>query len=65
MKKKEFKEIKQKQIAELGKALESLRARLNDLRFDLSSGKVKNIRELRGAKKSIAQLLTVIQEKQK
>ncbi len=65
MKKKEFKEMRQKQTTELGRELDLLRVRLNDLKFDFSSGKVKNIREAQGVKKSIAQLLTVIKEKQK
>ena len=60
MKKKEFKEIKNKPALELQKELETMRARLNDLRFDLSAGKVKNIREIRAVRRSIAQLLTVI-----
>lgn len=60
MKSKEFKEIKTKPSAELKKELEAMRVRLNGLRLDLSAGKVKNIREIRQVKKSVAQILTLL-----
>lgn len=34
--------------------------RLRQLRFDLVSGKVKNIREIRHLKKDIARILTIL-----
>lgn len=36
------------------------RNRLLNLRFDLAGGRVKNIRELRGTRKDIARILTLL-----
>ena len=63
MKPKEFQQMKTKPPVELKKELETMRVRLNSLKFDLSAGKVKNIREIRGVKKNIAQLLTLLSAK--
>ena len=60
MKSKDFQQLKTKPPVELQKELEAMRVRLNSLKFDLSAGKVKNIREIRGVKKSIAQILTLL-----
>jgi large subunit ribosomal protein L29 len=65
MKRKDFLTVKNKPIPELDKELRELRVRLSDLKFDLSAGKVKNIKEVKQVKKSIAQLLTVKQERSK
>ena len=65
MKKDEFNAIKNKSLEELEKQLSELRARSIDLKFDLASGKVKNISEIQKNKKSIAQLLTVLKERSK
>lgn len=65
MKKDEFNAIKNKSVEELEKQLGELRARSIDLKFDLASGKVKNISEIQKNKKSIAQLLTVLKERSK
>ncbi|MEK7629790.1 MAG: 50S ribosomal protein L29 [Patescibacteria group bacterium] len=60
MKKKEFKTYKEKTIVELKKELGRFRERLVILKFDLAAGKVKNIRDIRAVKKSIAQILTLL-----
>ncbi len=65
MKKNEFIAIKDRSVEELEKQLSELRARSIDLKFDLASGKVKNISEIQKNKKSIAQLLTVLKERSK
>lgn len=44
---------------ELEKEIREFRARLEALRFDLAAGKVKNIKEIKAVRKSIAQLLTL------
>ncbi len=59
------KEIRQKTIEDLRKLEKELREKLRGLRFDLASGKVKNVREIREIKKDIARILTVIREKEK
>ncbi len=53
-------ELRTKTKSELQKLLQDNRERMRQLRFDLASGKVKNIREVRKVKKTIAQILTII-----
>ncbi len=55
-----IKELHQKSKEELQKILQDNREKLRQLRFDLSAGKVKNVREIRKIKKEIAQILTII-----
>ncbi|OGG42968.1 50S ribosomal protein L29 [Candidatus Jorgensenbacteria bacterium RIFCSPLOWO2_12_FULL_42_11] len=64
MKKKNFQEIKNKPVAELQKELVGYRERFRVLKFDLAAGKVKNIREIKEVKKTIAQILTIINNKE-
>ncbi|MDP3725272.1 MAG: 50S ribosomal protein L29 [Nanoarchaeota archaeon] len=63
MKIKELQEWRKKKMEEIRKETEGLRERLVGLRIDLAVGKVKNIREARLVKKSIAQLETIQNEK--
>jgi large subunit ribosomal protein L29 len=56
-------EIRLKTKEELLRDVKELRGKLRDLNFDLSSGKVKNVREIRNIKKDIARILTIIKEK--
>ena len=53
-------EIRQKSKPELQKLLQSLKEKLRQLRFDLSSGKVKNTREIQQVRKDIARILTIL-----
>ncbi|MBI2577398.1 MAG: 50S ribosomal protein L29 [Candidatus Wildermuthbacteria bacterium] len=55
-------EVKSMSEAELQKELAEKRNKLRDLRFDLASGKVKNVREIREIKHRIAQILTSLQQ---
>lgn len=55
----EIKEIRKKSKKELQKMLIDHRERLRNLKFDLASGKVKNVREIRKLKKEIARILTL------
>ena len=55
-------ELKQKSKLELKNLLTNKRERLRVLRFNLASGKVKNIREIRRIKKDIAQILTFLKQ---
>ncbi len=57
-------EIRQKPKEELLKNVKDYREKLRSLRFDLASGKVKNVREIRNIKKDIARILTILKEKQ-
>ena len=65
MKKKQLQSYTARSEGELQKELLEEREKLANLRFDLAAGKVKNIREIRHLKKNIAQLLTLIQKKNK
>lgn len=56
----EISELRQKTKEELQKSLVDSRERLRNLKFDLASGKVKNVREIRNIKKDIARILTII-----
>lgn len=63
MKKKEFQELRKKPVSELQKNLSSEQEKLNNLQFNLSMGKVKNIKEIKKRKKNIAQIMGVVNEK--
>lgn len=52
-------ELRQKSKEELEKFLQDSRERLRQLKFDLASGKVKNIREIRRIRRDIARILTL------
>jgi len=56
-------EIRQKSKKELQELLKSNREKLRQLRFNLTSGKVKNVREIRQIKKDIARILTTLCQK--
>ena len=56
-------ELRQKPKDELEKMLMENREKLRSLRFDLSAGKVKNVREIRLIKKDIARILTLLCQK--
>ncbi len=57
-------EIRQKTPIELNKTLKELREKLRDLRFKLTLNKLKNVREIRGMKKDIAKILTILRQKE-
>lgn len=62
MKTKELQNFRNKPTAELEKELGGYREKLRKLKFDLSAGKVKNIREIKETKKMIARILTFMNE---
>ncbi len=53
-------ELRQGPKEDLKKVLDEKRERLRQLRFDLVSGKVKNVKEIREAKKDIARIQTLL-----
>jgi len=59
-----IKELKNLSETEMKRLLEQNREKLRALRFDLVSGKVKNVREIRETKKTVARLLTLLKEKE-
>lgn len=52
-------ELRKKTKNQLDKLLLEKQERLRQLRFDLASGKLKNVREIRHIKKDIARILTL------
>ncbi len=58
-------ELKKKTNKELTKLLIKNKERLGSLRFDLASGRVKNVREIRNLKRGIARILTLIKLQEK
>ncbi len=63
MKRRDVTQLKTKPVAELQKMVTEAREKLRKLRFDLAAGKVKNVAELRGTRKAIACVLTLLQER--
>jgi large subunit ribosomal protein L29 len=57
-----IRELRQKSDKELNQTLVNLRNKLRELRFNLSGGKVKNIKEIHQTKKDIARVLTLLKE---
>jgi len=60
----DFKELKNKSEGELQRLLAELREKTRDLRFKDSNRQLKDVREIREAKKEIAQVLTVLNNKE-
>jgi len=59
----EIKELRQKSEFELQKLLKATRESVRDLRFKIAGKQHKDVRDLRGAKKLTAKILTVIKER--
>lgn len=57
------KELQKLTDSELKKALEQNQEKLRSLRFDLASGKVKNVREIRETRKTVARVYTLLKER--
>ncbi len=58
-----FEEFSRKSKTDLEKIIREKRKELRSLRFDLSSGKVKNVRSIQKTRKDIARILTVLKKK--
>lgn len=56
-------ELRQKPKTELDKMFLELSEKIGKLSFDLVSGKVKNVREIREIRKDIARIMTIMNEK--
>ncbi|OGY65952.1 MAG: 50S ribosomal protein L29 [Candidatus Harrisonbacteria bacterium RIFCSPLOWO2_01_FULL_44_18] len=63
MKKNEFEQFKTKSAEELRQILKDSREKLWNLKIDLASGKVKNVREIRKIKRDIARTMTLVNER--
>lgn len=56
------KELNQKTKKELNDLLIESRRKLGQLRFDLASKKLKNIREVRGLRRDVARIITILKQ---
>ena len=56
----EFKELKNKDEKELQRILAELRDKLRDMRFKDANKQLKNIREIRKTRETIARILTLL-----
>jgi len=56
-------ELRMKQDSELRALLEEMREKLRELRADLAQGKVKNTAAIKGLRKDIARIETILREK--
>ncbi|MCU0679866.1 MAG: 50S ribosomal protein L29 [Planctomycetes bacterium] len=61
----DFKELKEKTLSELHKIVAEYRNTVRELRFKDSSKQLKDVRSIREAKQVIAQILTLINQKNK
>ena len=59
-----IKEIRDKSSDELNKTLEQFKVELFDLRFQRATGSIENPMRIRELKKSIARILTVLNERE-
>ncbi|WMJ80347.1 50S ribosomal protein L29 [Clostridium sp. MB40-C1] len=64
MKANELNELKQSSSQELSTRLNDLKAELFNLRFQLATGQLENPIRIRQVKKSIAQVKTILREKE-
>jgi len=58
------KELKKQSKKDLEKILKEKKEHSRVLRFDLASGKIKNVQEIRETKKDIARILTMLKSNQ-
>ncbi len=57
-------DLTKRSAAELQKMAAEERLKLQQLKFDLPGGKVKNVREVRQTRRNIARILTLLRQKQ-
>lgn len=60
----ELKELRRLDGPALKRLLAQERERLRDLRFRVSAGQVKDVREIRESRKTVAQILTLLRQQQ-
>jgi ribosomal protein L29 len=64
MKKKDLTEMKSKTLAELRKVAVQKRVEANNAGMKISAGKEKNLKSFKNLRREIAQILTIIKEKE-
>ena len=63
MKSSEIKKLKGKSKEDLEHDIKEAREKLRNLKFDLMSGKVKNLKSVHEVRKQIARLMTFLRDK--
>lgn len=63
MRKKEFEQLKTRPAEDLNKNLIEFQNKLWDFKTDLAAGKIKNVKEIKNVKKTIARILTLTNNK--
>lgn len=58
-----IKELQSKSEAELKQLLREQTGQLNELRFRVTSGQLKDVRDIREARKTVAKILTLLAKK--
>jgi len=58
-------DIRKRTAPNIEKLLATNQEKIRQLRFDLVAGKVKNIKEIRHARRDIARMLTILKEQKK
>jgi len=58
------KDLQKRPTADLKKTARELQDKLRELRFDLTAGKVKNIKEIRSTRREIARIYTIVCQKE-
>jgi len=61
----ELADLRKKEIKELHAVIRDLQKKLSDIRFNFSSNKLKNVKEIGNMKKDIARAFTIIKEKER
>lgn len=64
MKKREIKELRSKNLKELTQSLKNLKSELAKIIIERNARRLKNTALVRGKKKDVARILTVIREKE-
>ena len=59
-----IKEVREKKTADLEKTLQDYKVELFDLRFQRATGSIENPMRIRELKKSIARIITVLNERE-
>lgn len=60
-----IKEIKEKRDQELRNLLVTMREKLQKFRFDLKGKRLKNNQEIKKTRKTIAQILTILKQRER
>ena len=64
MKKKDLSEARAKDTKEIAKLIEDKKLKLDKVRVEISAGEEKNVKAVANLKREIAQLMTVLKEKE-